>query len=96
MRFLTATAAAVFMLTCSAAPTASSKHALHEKREGKPHAWEKRDRALADHVMPIRLALRERNIENADSYILDVADPRSPNFGMAADACLYLVTPDRC
>lgn len=33
--------------------------------------------------MPIRVALRERNIENAESYILDVADPRSPNFGKA-------------
>lgn len=81
MRFFTATAVAVFALTCSAAPTTSSKHALHEKRDGEPHAWEKRDRALSEHVMPIRIALRERNIENADSYIFDVADPRSPNFG---------------
>lgn len=82
--FFTAAAAAAFALACSAVnPTPSSKHTVHEKRDGQPHAWQKRHRALADHVMPIRIALRERNIEKADSYILDVADPKSPNFGEA-------------
>lgn len=94
MRFFTATAVAVFALTCSAAPTTSSKHALHEKRDGEPHAWEKRDRALSEHVMPIRIALRERNIENADSYIFDVADPRSPNFGKPPRACSHQASSD--
>ncbi|KAF3764746.1 subtilisin-like protein [Cryphonectria parasitica EP155] len=82
MRFLIAAASAAILLTCSAAPaTSSSKHVLHEKREGRPHSWQKRSRADAEHVMPIRIALRERNIENAEKYIYDVADPRSPNFG---------------
>lgn len=87
MRFLTAAATAALLLTCSAVPTtpSSSKHVLHEKREGQPHAWHKRQRALSDHVMPIRLALRERNLENAERYINDVADPRSPNFGKMTD-----------
>lgn len=81
MRFFTAAATAAFILTCSAVPTTSSKHVLHEKRDGHPHAWHKRHRAIADQVMPIRIALRERNLENAERYIHDVADPRSPNFG---------------
>ncbi|KAJ4422716.1 hypothetical protein N0V82_002613 [Gnomoniopsis sp. IMI 355080] len=81
MRFLTAAATAALVLTCSAVPTTSSRHVLHEKRDGRPHAWHKRHRAIADQVMPIRIALRERNLENAEQYINDVADPRSPNFG---------------
>lgn len=82
MRFLIAAAATTLCLICSAAPTTSSKHVLHERRDGRPHnSWQKRSRADVEHVMPIRIALRERNIENAETYIYDVADPRSPNFG---------------
>lgn len=79
--WITGTLAAL-ALTGTAVPTLStSKHVLHEKRDGSPHAWQKRHRAVSDYVMPIRIALRERNIENAGSYIYDVADPSSPNFG---------------
>ncbi|KAH8646085.1 Pro-kumamolisin, activation domain-containing protein [Xylariales sp. PMI_506] len=59
----------------------SSKHVLHEKRDIKTHQWEKRDRAAHEHVMPIRLGLRQRNLEHAERFMYDVADPRSPNFG---------------
>ncbi|PSR82034.1 peptidase S8/S53 domain-containing protein [Coniella lustricola] len=81
MRFLASVASAALFLTCAAVPTAPTKHVLHEKRAGLPHAWQKRDRATADHVMPIRIALRERNMEHAEQFIYDVADPKSPNFG---------------
>ena len=80
MRFSTSTAAAALALACSAAPT-SGGYNLHEKRDGQPHAWQKRHRAVADHVLPIRIALKQRNLENSASYIYDVADPSSPNFG---------------
>lgn len=83
MRFSTAVATAAFIVACSAAP-ASGKYNLHEKRDGRPHAWQKRHRAVADQVLPIRIALRQRNVENAESYIYDVADPSSPNFGKPA------------
>ena len=67
---------------CSAAPSSrNTDHVLHEERSGIPHQWAKRDRAAAHHVMPIRIALRQRNLENADKYIYDVSDPKSPNFG---------------
>ena len=82
MRFLTVLAIAIAGGICSAAPSArSANHVLHEKRDGKPHQWAKRDRAASHHLMPIRIALRQRNLENADKYVYDVSDPRSPNFG---------------
>jgi hypothetical protein len=76
-------AAASCAITCSAAPSSSNRHVLHEKRDYKPHLWEKRDRATPSQVLPIRIGLRQRNIENAESYIYEVADPTSPNFGMS-------------
>jgi hypothetical protein len=82
MRFTVTLALAAVALTCSAAPT-TDKHLLHEKRDGKPHQWERREPALAHQVLPIRIGLRQRNLENADQYIRDVADPNSPNFGKA-------------
>lgn len=80
MHFSTAAAAAALVLACTAAPT-SGRYNLHEKRDGQPHAWQKRHRAVADQVLPIRIALKQRNLDNAASYIYDVADPNSPNFG---------------
>ncbi|KAI0858825.1 peptidase S8/S53 domain-containing protein [Xylaria cubensis] len=72
-------------LACSAIPAlaapSSSGHVLHEKRDGEPHLWQKRDRATPSQVLPIRIGLRQRNLENAESYIYEVADPNSPNFG---------------
>lgn len=83
MRFSTAAAAAAVVLACSAAPT-SGRYNLHEKRDGHPHAWQKRHRAVADQMLPIRIALKQRNLDNAASYIYDVSDPSSPNFGKPA------------
>ena len=75
-------AAAAILLSCTAAPApVSSKHILHEKRNGEPHQWRKRSRADKDYLLPIRIGLRQQNLENADKYIYDVADPKSPNFG---------------
>ncbi|KAI1748924.1 peptidase S8/S53 domain-containing protein [Xylaria castorea] len=72
-------------LACAAIPSlaapSSSGHVLHEKRDGEPHLWQKRDRATPSQVLPIRIGLRQRNLDNAESYIYEVADPNSPNFG---------------
>ena len=73
---------ATFISLCSAAPASgTTNHVLHEKRDGLPHQWAKRDRAAGHHMMPIRIALRQRNLEHTDNYIYDVSDPGSPNFG---------------
>ncbi|KAI1177804.1 peptidase S8/S53 domain-containing protein [Nemania sp. FL0916] len=83
MRFstLVAALASSAATTSLAAPSPSKGHVLHEKRDGKPHLWEKRDRAARSQVLPIRIGLRQRNLENAERYIYEVSDPHSPNFG---------------
>lgn len=82
MRFLSVVAAASLISACCAAPSNPyANHILHEKRSGVPHQWGKRDRAAGHEVMPIRIGLRQRNLEHAERFISDVSDPTSPNFG---------------
>lgn len=67
---------------CIAVPAArSNTHSLHEKRDGVPIEWSKRSRAHAANVLPVRIGLRQRNLEHAERYIEDVSNPSSPNFG---------------
>ena len=65
---------------CSAAPT-NKRYVLHEKRHAEPHMWTKRSKAPSDQVLPVRIGLTQNNLHRAEEFILDVADPRSPNFG---------------
>lgn len=82
MRFSTLAIALASSAVTSLAAPSPNKHVLHEKRDGLPHLWEKRDRAIRSQVLPIRIGLRQRNLENAEKYIHEVSDPNSPNFGM--------------
>ncbi|KAF2232132.1 subtilisin-like protein [Viridothelium virens] len=72
--------ATLFSAAAVAAPS-NIKHLLHEKRDGNPHHWGKRSRAPSTGILPIRIGLRQRNLENAEEYIKDVSDPSSANFG---------------
>lgn len=67
---------------CLAAPARGAKsHTLHEKRNGVPEEWIKRSRAHAANVLPVRIGLKQRNLEHAESYMEDVSNPFSLNFG---------------
>ena len=68
---------------CFAAPAAepNPKYVLHEKRNGEPHQWTRRSRAHPDEILPVRIGLVQSNLHKAEEYMLDVSDPRSPNFG---------------
>ncbi|KAI1322779.1 peptidase S8/S53 domain-containing protein [Xylariaceae sp. FL0255] len=79
MLFSNLLVAAVTAATCLAAP--SSKHIVHEKRSASPHLWEKRHRAIRSQTLPIRIGLRQRNLDNIERYIYEIADPESPSFG---------------
>jgi tripeptidyl-peptidase-1 len=89
MHFLSVTAVATLLsVFSSAAPGAGPRprtlnHVLHEKRNGEPHQWAKHARAAAHEELPIRIGLRQRNLEHAERFILDVSDPDSLNFGKA-------------
>lgn len=66
---------------CAPAPTEHGTYVLHEKRSGEPHAWDKHSRTAKDHVLPVRIGLKQQNLDLAEEYINDVAHPDSPNYG---------------
>ncbi|KAI9700937.1 MAG: hypothetical protein M1820_006582 [Bogoriella megaspora] len=57
-------------------------YVLHEKREYHPiHSrWAKRSRLPSDARMPVRVGLRQNNLEKGHDYLMDVSDPASPNY----------------
>jgi tripeptidyl-peptidase I len=83
MHFLTLLTAGLVGLA-AAAP--SETHAVHEKRHAAPFAWKRHSRAVKEQVLPIRIGLKQRNLEHADRFIQDVADPDSPNYGTTRNA----------
>lgn len=82
MRFSTVLLAVTASTTCLAVPAPEgSRYVLHEKRDAAPHMWNKRSRAHASEVLPVRIGLTQRNLHKAEDFIMDVSDPKSPNFG---------------
>ncbi|EME48187.1 hypothetical protein DOTSEDRAFT_51412 [Dothistroma septosporum NZE10] len=59
----------------------AGKLVVHEAMVGEPLAWMKERRVEAGVVLPLRIGLKQRNLENAEQYVYDVADPDSPNYG---------------
>jgi len=74
---------ALLALTSSvfAIPT-SSPHVTHEKRNDGPYSlWARHSRAQGHEVLPVRIGLKQRNLEHAERFIQEVSDPSSPHFG---------------
>lgn len=65
-----------------AAPTVNSKrHVVHERRGSLPTHWRKDAELHRDSVLPMRIALSQRNLDRAEEFLMDVSHPDSPNFG---------------
>ncbi|KAK5118876.1 hypothetical protein LTR62_000086 [Meristemomyces frigidus] len=55
-------------------------HVVHEKRDG-VLSWTKHSRAERSTILPVRIGLKQRNLEHGDRWLADISDPKSPNFG---------------
>lgn len=66
-----------------------STHEVHEKRNAVPMAWTKHSRALGNEVLPVRIGLKQRNLEHSDRFLEDISDPDSPNFGRQYILCQH-------
>ncbi|KAH8895210.1 putative alkaline serine protease AorO [Thozetella sp. PMI_491] len=53
---------------------------IHEKRDDMPSHMLKRSVA-ADTLVPVRIALKQRNLESGMDFLMDVSDPDSANYG---------------
>jgi tripeptidyl-peptidase-1 len=51
----------------------SSSHIVHERRsEALMRGWEKREAADPNAMVPVRIALKQSNIEKGDDYLMEM------------------------
>ncbi|KAI0016302.1 subtilisin-like protein [Xylariomycetidae sp. FL0641] len=66
----------------AAAHAIAPRAVVHEKRSEISQAqWAKGDRLAGDEVLSMKIGLAQRNLERGHDFIMDVADPSSPNYG---------------
>ena len=58
-----------------------SRRVVHHGSRSVPRGWTLHRRADPDTLLPLRLTLAQSNVQNLDTYLLDIADPMSPNYG---------------
>lgn len=61
-------------------PARDSEHIEHERRSIRT-PWSKAARLPRSHTIPLRIGLTQRNLDKADDFISEVADPVSPSYG---------------
>lgn len=60
---------------------AHHKYEIHEQRNIHPTGWQKGERLDQQTILPVRIGLRQRNLDNIDHLLLQVSDPQSSNYG---------------
>lgn len=78
MHFLSLLTTCALAVGSLAAPT---NHVLHEKRDWLPHGWEKGERLQAHTLLPVRIALKQSNLDRLDEFLMEVSHPESNNYG---------------
>ncbi|QPG98144.1 hypothetical protein C2857_007305 [Epichloe festucae Fl1] len=60
----------------------SVSHVLHEKRDmTNTMGWNKREAANGEQRVPVRIALKQENLDKGMDYIMKVSDPTSAKYG---------------
>ncbi|KAH8879787.1 subtilisin-like protein [Thozetella sp. PMI_491] len=75
-----------------------SSHTLHERYL--PHwgdQWSKRHRLPGTAVLPVRIGLRQSNLQEGHDKLMDISNPRSPNYGkhMSAQEVIDFFAPSQ-
>jgi tripeptidyl-peptidase-1 len=64
-----------------AAPSQRATHVIHERRTTEPVGWVKSHRADADDFIPLRIGMKQQNLQVLEDLLMDVAHPDSPTYG---------------
>lgn len=68
-------------LVASVTAAPSSTHVLHEKRDALPFGWERHDKLSSHEVLPMRIGLKQSNLDKAEEFLMEVSHPNSPKYG---------------
>ena len=79
MRFSSVFAAGALAALAVASPLAS--YAVHEKRDAAPVGWSKREVLDRRAVLPMRIALTQRNLDKGYGLLEEVSHPSSTKYG---------------
>lgn len=77
--------------------TARSDHVVHERRSAPPPGWQARERVEGHVKMPLRIGLKQRNLDMGAYYLDEVSNPHSSKYGQhwSADDVISMFEP-RC
>ncbi|KHO00564.1 Peptidase S8/S53, subtilisin/kexin/sedolisin [Metarhizium album ARSEF 1941] len=69
---------------------------VHEKRDVSSSRWTKREAVDANTKVPVRIALKQKNLDKGMDYLLEVSDPSSAKYGRhySKDQVVELFAPD--
>ena len=82
MRFSIIAAVCGILTGVVTSPTPNAKrHVVHERRERLPTNWRRSAELHGSTLLPLRIALTQRNLDKAHEFLMDVSHPESPNFG---------------
>ncbi|KZT34095.1 subtilisin-like protein [Sistotremastrum suecicum HHB10207 ss-3] len=70
-----------FALLATAFATPITNHVVHEKRSVAAASWSLSHRASPDSPLPLRIGLKQSNIDKLYDELLDISHPDSPNYG---------------
>ena len=65
----------------SVAEPSLSPYQVHEKRTQLPPGWTLTRHLDATSTIPLRFALKQKNIEDIGTHLYDVSHPKSPSYG---------------
>ena len=68
-------------LAVSVVASPFSTHVVHERRSHAPNGWTKRSQLHRNAILPMRIGLKQSNIDRGYEYLDDVSHPSSPNYG---------------
>lgn len=57
------------------------RHVVHERRQIMPEGWNWHSRMSPDRILPMRVALKQSQIENLDEHLMKISSPGSEDYG---------------
>ncbi|CAK7211597.1 hypothetical protein SCUCBS95973_001169 [Sporothrix curviconia] len=73
-------------------------HILHERQPGTwARRWERTKRVPLDATLPMRIGLKQRNVDDGHARLMAITDPSSPDYGkhMSSQEVVDFFAPDR-
>lgn len=75
----------LILASCAASAAAyaltGASHSLHERRSEIPDGWTRRDALDRRAVLPMRIGLKQRNLDMVSEWLSEVSHPQSKKYG---------------